>query len=110
MERFIYYSGQRNWTIDDFDYLNSFLTKIFQYRDKEVNVYRISTMNYYAMEHTTRAIIKAILLEHGLLETITTRYENLKKIKDVEPLSEPLYLSEEPCHLFKNYEEMNIML
>lgn len=110
MEKFIYYSGQRNWTIDDFDYLNSFLTKIFQYRDEEINKYRISTMNLYAMEDTTKAIIKAILIENGLLDFITEKYKNLEEIRYVKPLKNKLFLQKEPCHLFKAYEDLNIML
>ena len=110
MERFIYYSGQRDWTENDYDYLNSFLTKIFQYKDKDINKYRLSTMNYYAMEDTTRAIIKAILEQHGILDEIIKEYPNLEKIKDVKPLKKKLYLSKEPCHLFDKYEKLNIVL
>lgn len=110
MERYIYYSGQKDWTIDDYDYLNSFLNKIFQNRDKEVNKERISHMNLFAMEETTKALIKAILLEQSILDEITEKYPNLKAIKDIKPLQNTLYLQKEPCNLFKGYQEMNIAL
>lgn len=110
MERYIYYSGQRNWTMEDYDYLNSFLNKIFLYREKEEYKYRISHMNLYAMENKTKAIIRAILETQGILYSIIEENQNLKDIKNVEPLKEPLFLTDEPTHLFEFYERMNIIL
>jgi hypothetical protein len=110
MERYIYYSGQRDWTMDDFDYLNSYLNKLFKYRDKEENRERIKHMNLSAMEDTTKAILKAVLLTQNILEEITSNYKNLEKIKNVEPLKEPLYLQEEPCNLFDEYKKLNIII
>lgn len=110
MERYIYYSGQKNWTMEDFDYLNSFLNKIFQNREKEINKYRISHMNLYAMEDTTKALLKALLLEQKIFDEIVNQYENLKGLKEVKPLERALFLQKEPCYLFKEYTNMNIML
>lgn len=110
MEKYIYYSGQRDWGTDDYDYLNSFLNRIFLYRDSEINKYRISTMNIYAMEDTTKAMIKAILMQQNILDEIISQYPNLAGIKEVKPLEKPLFLQAEPTHLFPKYEEMNIIL
>ena len=78
MEKYIYYSGQRDWTSDDYDYLNSFLNKIFLYRDKDVNKYRISHMNLAAMENTTKAIIKAILMQQEILDEVVRENRYLR--------------------------------
>lgn len=110
MEKYIYYSGQRDWTRDDYDYLNSFLNKIFLYRDSKLNKYRLSTMNIHAMADTTRALIKAILLQQNILEEVISQYPNLEGIQDTKPLDKPLFLQDEPTHLFEAYEKMNIML
>lgn len=111
MERYIYYSGQRDWDIEDYDYLNSFLNKIFLYRkEREEYRYRISHMNLYAMEHKTKAILKALLQTQGIYNQMLKENKNLIGLKDVKPLDEPLYLSEEPTHAFEFYEKMNIIL
>ncbi len=110
MERYIYYSGQRNWSMEDYDYLNSFLNKIFLYRDREEYRYRIAHMNLYAMAHTTKAMIRAILETYGILDIVTQENQNLKGIKEILPLKNPLYLTDEPTHLFEFYERMNIIL
>lgn len=110
MEKYIYYSGQRNWTMEDFDYLNSFLIKIFEYRHKSINIYRISHMNLYAMEDTTKAMIKAILLEMNIYDEILSDYKNFEQLNEIGPLKQKLFLQKEPCHLFQYYEDMNIII
>ena len=110
MERYIYYSGQKNWTMEDYDYLNSFLNKIFLYRYKEEYKYRISHMNMYVMKHKTKAMIKAILETQGIIDEIIMENPNLNGIQKVKPLKKPLYLCDEPTHLFEFYERMNIIL
>ena len=110
MERYIYYSCQKNWTMEDYDYLNSFLTKIFEYREKDEYKDRISHMNLYVMNNKTKAIIKAILNTLNIMDKIIREYPNLKEIENVKPLKEPLILVENPTNLFKSYMEMNIII
>ncbi len=57
--------------MDDYDHLNSFFVKIFQNRNHEINIYRIKYMNLYAMEHVTKAILKAVLLQMDIMDKIT---------------------------------------
>jgi hypothetical protein len=49
-------------------------------------------------------------LTQNILEEITSNYKNLEKLKNVEPLKEPLYLQEEPCNLFEEYKKLNIII
>lgn len=67
-------------------------------------------MNLHAMEDTTKALIKAILTQQHILDEIIQEYPNLREIADVKPLRKPLFLQKNPAHLFKEYEDMNIML
>lgn len=110
MERYIYYMGQRDWTVEDYDHLNTFFLKIFQNRDHDVNIYRIKHMNLYAMEHVTKAILKAVLLQMGIMSDITQQYPNLSKICETPPLPRPFKITQCPTHLFPEYESMNLLL
>lgn len=109
MERYIYYCGQQNWEPDNYDYLNSFLNKIFQYRNKPINKYRIEHMNLYAMEDTTKAILKAVLDQQEIMDDIIEEYPNLRDIKNQKPLKEPLKITNFPCGCFEEYNRMNLI-
>lgn len=109
MERYLYYCGQRDWTASDYGYLNAFLNKIFQYRNKPVNKFRIAHMNLYAMQDTTKAILKAVLEQQGILEQMIEEYPNLANIKNQKPLETPLEITEFPCGCFEEYNRMNLI-
>lgn len=110
MEYNWYYNYPKNWTIEDYDHLNSFLTKIFEYRERDYNIKRLKTMNLNCMVHSTKAIMKAVILTLDIMDEIIETYPNLTSIKDVKPMKEPLYLSQEPLNVFPAYKEMNIII
>lgn len=111
MEKYIYYSGQRNWTWKDYQYLNNFLNKLFLYHELPKNQYRIRHMNVTAMEETTQAILKAVLLTQGVYKSMIKKYKNLVLLENVKPLKTPLFLTDKKhFNIFEEYKKLNIIL
>lgn len=107
----IFYIDQTDWTSSDFRYLDSVANRIFSYCEtkKEYHDY-VLNLDISRMTIQTKAIIKCNVMHYHNLDEMIVKYPNLKELKEVGPLEDPLYLNEKPLNIFAEYRDMNILL
>lgn len=105
----IYYQDQSTWGPEEFNYLNSYLNRLFLYEAEDEKSNLISRMNLAKMSQETIALIGAILSHYGKAPYICAKYPNLNSSELWAPLESPLRLNEQPVNIFPSYKNMNIL-
>lgn len=100
----IYYLPQDDWGPEEYGTLWAYLNKMFNYEEKRKE--EIMSLDLDRMSDDTKRILYCLLKYYKKLDT----YEHLATLKNIQPRKEPLIISETPFRIFKEFEEMNLIL
>lgn len=103
----IYYEKIKQDDYELFGTLNSYLNRLFN--NEEKNKEEISNMDINMMQEETKVILYSLLKQREIFDYIINKYPNLKELKKVKPLKNPIKLVEKPFNVFKEYKNMNIL-
>ena len=119
----IYYQDQTDWDYQMYGILNAELNKLFQIgieyhfasdeKSHDIGICQkadmeISSIEYEKLTEKTKCIMVAILNQQRQLKIFVEKYDNLKPLLNQKPLTDTLYLSQNPLNIFTAYREMNI--
>lgn len=104
----LYYADQSGWGPREFNFLNSYLNRLFLYEADPEKSEQIASMDLSRMSRPTTALLGAILSQYGKLDALFEKYPNLCSDELRIPLETPLFLNEQPLNLFPAYRDMNI--
>ena len=100
-----YYLDQSAWGIKEYYTLNRYLNKLFLQSEKRMN--EITEIDFDRLTEITRVLFR-IQFSRKRLEHLMDTVANLEKFKDVQPLSEPLYLRRPPIDDKQVYLDFNV--
>jgi len=100
-----YYLDQSAWDIEEYYTLNRYLNKLFLQREKRMN--EITDIDFDRLTEITRVLFR-IQISNKRLDHLMDSVANLKPFKDVQPLSEPLYLRIPPIDDKQIYLDYNV--
>ena len=102
----IYYEEQTNWDIKNYNYLHRYLHRMIYYHNK----YRdeIEKINLNKISPETKVLIYCIIKYYHF--EFLFENENLKELSNVQPLTRPLIIDDNPLNEDNIYKEMNIII
>lgn len=100
----IYYLPHDDWGPGEYATLWAYFNRMFNYEEKRKD--EIMSLDLNRMPEDTKRILYCILKYYRKLE----KYEHLGELKEVKPRSETLVISEHPIRVFKEFEEMNLII
>ena len=102
----IYYEEQTNWEIKNYNYLHRYLHRMIYYHNK----YRdeIEKINLNKTSPETKVLIYCIIKYYHF--EFLFENENLKELSNVQPLTRPLIIDDNPLNEDNIYKEMNVII
>ncbi len=100
----IYYLPQDDWGAGEYGALWAYLNRMFNYEEKRKD--EIMSLDLSRMSEDTKLILHCLLKYYKKLD----RYEHLAELKNIKPRSNPLVIAEHPVRIFREFEEMNVVL
>ncbi len=100
----IYYLSQDDWGPGEYGTLWAYLNRMFNYEEERKD--EIMGLELNRMSDDTKLILHCLLKYYKKLD----KYEYLAELKDMNPRSELLVILEKPFRIFKEFEEMNVIL
>ena len=100
----MYYLPQDDWGPGEYATLWAYLNRMFNYEEKRKD--EIMSLDLSRMSTDTKLILHCILKYYKKID----KYEHLTELKDMPPREEVLVISESPVRIFKEFEEMNLIL